>query len=442
MSDSRPMFAGPLNALLAVVLGLLVAGCATTSPEREARMHRGYVFYCDGSGGGGTLRNYAGGVRNGLVEAGYPGAGEMFPWHTGLGVTADHTASVGYKRKKGEELARRIQEYSRQHPDAPVTAMGLSAGTAIVVFGLEALPASRQVDNALLLAPSVSADYNLTESLQRVGHRMYVFVSENDGVLRHLLPMFGTADRQRGRVGAAGLRGFQRPENPSAQTQAQYAKLVHVHWEPEFRGKGHGGGHTDVVNARFVREYIAPLVMDMPTRPTKLVTKPKGKVRNPDYERWADAAPGSWVRSKGYEIIGGRRVPLYVKVTLVEKQADMLIVEWAYFADGSGDTTPERVQNFIEKAWIDPEGHPRTHPRATVTDLPKETVKIGDRVLTCDVRSIDTAAEFPDWGRNVSAKVCTHDDLPGKVARASVKSHKGEQPFEFFAEVVDYEMVR
>ena len=61
---------------------LLNVGCA--SQEREVRMQRGYVYFCDGSGGGSVLMNYSGGVRQGLLNAGYEGAGEMFNWHSGV----------------------------------------------------------------------------------------------------------------------------------------------------------------------------------------------------------------------------------------------------------------------------------------------------------------------------------------------------------------------
>ena len=159
---------------------LLSVGCA--SQEREVRMQRGYVFYCDGSGGGSVLMNYAGGVRQGLRNAGYEGAGEMFNWHTGLGVAADHTSSVEYKRKRAAKLAKEVQEYKAKHPGAPVTIMGLSAGTAVGVYALEALPESRQVDNAFLLSAALSANYDLTEALRRVDNRMYVFTPTTDGV--------------------------------------------------------------------------------------------------------------------------------------------------------------------------------------------------------------------------------------------------------------------
>ena len=189
-------------------------------------------------------------------------------------------------------MRRSIQQYAKEHPGAPVTLMGLSAGTAVTVFVLEALPPTCPVENVILLGASISADYDLTRALQRVRNRMYVFTSEKDGVLAFLVPMAGTADRQKG-VPSAGLSGFQMPARPSAETRAQYAKVAHIHWRPEFAKAGDFGGHTDTVKAPFVQQYIAPLIMAGMARRVQ-VASAAGKVRNPDYDRWAAFAPGAW----------------------------------------------------------------------------------------------------------------------------------------------------
>jgi hypothetical protein len=103
----------------AVVLTLLWAGCGSPFqplPDRATRMTRGYTYYLDGAGGGQPLKNWAGGVRQGLLDAGYNGAGEVFTWETGMGVAADQGASVEFKRSKARELAGRIQTYARDYP--------------------------------------------------------------------------------------------------------------------------------------------------------------------------------------------------------------------------------------------------------------------------------------------------------------------------------------
>jgi hypothetical protein len=177
-----------IPALAGLALLCVTAGCSQTMPDREIRMTRSYIYYLDGAGGGRPLSNWSGGVRQGLLDAGYNGAGEMFAWNTGLGVVADQDSSVEYKKQKASELAQQIQKYTQEHPRAPVTLMGLSAGTAVTVFTLEALPVNCPVNNVILLGASVSATYDLTQALQRVSNRMYVFTSQKDAVLAFLVP--------------------------------------------------------------------------------------------------------------------------------------------------------------------------------------------------------------------------------------------------------------
>lgn len=249
--------------LLPMVACLIATGCtmpAQQLPDRDVRMTRGYTYYLDGAGGGKPLRNWSGGVRDGLLEAGYDGAGEMFSWETGLGVTADQLISVDYKRSKARELAQKVQEYARDYPGRPINMIGLSAGTAVAVFALEALPESCQIDTVILLGASISSNYNMTKALKRVRNRIYVFTSNRDTVLTFLVPVSGSADRADAGENLAGLQGFKMPPRPTAETRRLYAKITRVPWTQAFERAGNYGGHTDAVKADFVREHVAPLL--------------------------------------------------------------------------------------------------------------------------------------------------------------------------------------
>jgi len=226
----------------ALALTVLSAGCSQTLPDRAERMTRGYIYYLDGAGGGGMFSNWSGGLRKGMLDAGYTGAAEIFRWNTGMGVVADQDSSVEYKRGKASECAQRIQRYAREHPGAPVTLVGLSAGTAVTVFVLEALPPACPVENVILCGASIASDYDLTRALQRVRNRMYVFTSERDAVLAFLVPIAGTADREAGSIPAAGLSGFRMPVRASAETRTQYAKVAYIGWKPEFARYGDSAG--------------------------------------------------------------------------------------------------------------------------------------------------------------------------------------------------------
>lgn len=247
--------------ICALALAGLTAGCSEMNGGPKDYSSHGDVYYLDGAGGGGLISNWGRGVKSGLQMAGYNGKFVEFPWETGMGVVADQIASDNYKRQKAGELAAIISKARSTYPDAPITLMGLSAGTAVAVFTLEALPAGCQVDNVVLLGASIGADYNLTKALRRVMGRVYVFTSESDAILNFAVPALGTADRQAGTVPAAGLEGFYLPAGASPETRRLYAKVTNIAWRASFEKDGDYGGHTDTTYPRFVRDYIAPLVM-------------------------------------------------------------------------------------------------------------------------------------------------------------------------------------
>jgi hypothetical protein len=250
-----------LFAIGSALAMLLTTGCAAMTQHRHDLDAHGVVYYCDGAGGGGPLTDWGRGVRKGLEQAGYPGAFVNFRWQTGLGVGADQAASVKYKRRQAAKLADQIERFQQTHPDAPVHLIGLSAGTAVAAFALEELPVDQPVDDVVLLGSSLSEHYDLTDALRRVEHRVYVYTSEKDVVLGVLAAAAGTADRQFCGACSAGLHGFHLPHDASPQTRRLYSKIENIAWKPEFAKAGYTGGHTDVVNPKFVRQYIAPLLV-------------------------------------------------------------------------------------------------------------------------------------------------------------------------------------
>lgn len=435
-SPSWTVYARPRSAVGFMLL-LAVTGCSQMQqamPDRAERMTRGYVYYFDGAGGGGIM-NWAGGVKQGLLDAGYSGAGEVFKWNTGLGVVPDQDSSVEYKRGKAAEAAQNIQQYARQHPGAPVSLIGLSAGTAVTIFTLEALPASCPVENVVLLGASISDDYNLTRALQRVRNRMYVFTSERDAVLAFAVRVAGTADRTESP--SAGLRGFRMPYRASADTRTQYAKVVNIQWKPEFMMAGNLGGHTDAVKAPFVQQYVAPLVMAGMARQAPKPLFAASKIRNPDYDRWARMNPGAWVAFEGEQVIDGVKQPLRMRAQLVAKHEDRLLVERHYLIK-TADGESTRVQQFMVQAEIDPAEHPFTHPSAKITEGTPESLTVSGRALPARVRTVQASGQFPEYGRDVWARVAQNDSVPGGMLSVWLKSSQNGRPYEVRGQVVDY----
>jgi hypothetical protein len=262
------------NVTLPLVTALMVftlSGCVTKSSwdgsrqaDRKERLTRGCIFYFDGAGGGTMKSNYAGGVVQGMLEAGYQGAGELISWETGEGLMADQKASVEFKRTKAVEAAAEIRRYQEEHPGAPVALLGFSAGTAQAIFALESLSVTSPVDHVVLLGASISNDYDMTEALKRVKHKLNLFTSPNDRMLSMAMRFSGTADRKYD-IPGAGVKGFVLPAGADAATRNLYAeKIVTIPYSEDFRKDKEKGRHFDNVKKEFIRDVVAPLLMGQP----------------------------------------------------------------------------------------------------------------------------------------------------------------------------------
>lgn len=232
--------------------------------DREARLKKGYVFFLDGAGGGTAENNWAGGIKDGFLAAGYDGAGEMVSWETGDGLLADQTAGVEFKRERAHRLVERILWYQEEQPGAPMHVLGFSAGTGEAIYGLEQLPESVKVDRVVLLGASFSHDYDLTEALKRVKDKLYLFTSTHDKMIGFATRIAGTTDRKR-HDPSIGISGPILPEGATEETRRLYEeKIILVPHSKEMEGDGNHGKHFDNVKAEFVRDYVAPLLMEGP----------------------------------------------------------------------------------------------------------------------------------------------------------------------------------
>lgn len=434
---SRWRWTTGLNAGL--LLLLVAAGCGiptTALPDRAERMTRGYTYYLDGAGGGKVLHNWVGGVREGLLDAGYDGAGEVFPWETGLGLVVDQVVSERYKRKKAEELAPRIAAYEAEHPGAPVTLMGLSAGTAVAAFALEAIPEDVRVANVVMLSGSLSSTYDLTTALRRVDGKMYVFTSEKDGVLGFFLPFAGTADRAKGTNETIGLHGVVMPSNPSEETRRQYGKIIEVPWTPQFEAYGHYGRHEDSVSARFIEAVVAPLVVTTTRRFGATEAEIAGGIPNPDYTRWNGFAVGSYVVFEGQQEADGIQEPIRVKVTLISQDAYRLTIERVFEALGDDKGQPLLNRHFYVAATIRPEAHPATHPQAILRELPAKAYDVDGQQFVGRGQEIRANGTFPEWGSDLVANVYSSPLIPGGLLDLDLRTHKNGKPVTITGRVV------
>lgn len=259
MSSERG--AGRTNLMLwlsAAGAVLLTMGC--TPPARINSAHRydvGVVYVLPGIEGRSIWnRNIAVGLDAGGVES----AIEVFDWTVEFG-TVYNLVNIERNMHQARQLARRIAAYRRQHPDNPVHLVGHSGGAGIGVLALEALPANVRVDMALLLAPALSPEYDLTEALRRTRHGIINFYSHRDVALLGVgTTVFGNIDRDMG--AAAGSKGFTPPRWLGDRNRKLYSdKLRQVAWSPELEAIGANGTHMGWTTQEFASRYLAQAIL-------------------------------------------------------------------------------------------------------------------------------------------------------------------------------------
>lgn len=165
-------------------------------------------------------------------------------------------------RRLARAFAARLTERHRRNPERPIYLSSESGGTGMLLWVLEELPDDVQVDVAVLIAPAVSPDYDLTPALRRVRKRMLVFQSPNDWFILGVgTNLFGTMDGVK--TDAAGRVGFRMPAGADPR---QYEKLTTFRYAQGWRWTyGYGGGHFDCLAPRFASGFIAPLLTDLAT---------------------------------------------------------------------------------------------------------------------------------------------------------------------------------
>lgn len=235
---------------------ILFADLESDSP---ADSRHDVVFFLDGAGGGGLIIDWSGEIHRGLKNGGFDGQFSNFVWQTGLGPVVDACASVEYKREKARLLVSQIRLTRLVRPGARVHLIAASAGTSVCVYALEMLQPGETVETVVLLSSALSSSYDLTDALNGVRREMVVFVSPNDALLKLLMPILGTADRQNVGTRVAGLEGFAQPQGDAAEVA--YRKLRQIRWQPEWTDLGNAGGHTDCKSPAFIESVVAPLLV-------------------------------------------------------------------------------------------------------------------------------------------------------------------------------------
>jgi pimeloyl-ACP methyl ester carboxylesterase len=243
---------------------LLAPGCAATPYAERATVARaapacgtaaaqGVILCIPGAGGWPLICQT---LAEAVAEDGLPLAVEPFEWtHGYMRVLADHLDTEHICCEAGR-LAGRVRALKQQCPTQTVSLIAHSSGCMIALEAAAKLPPNT-LDRIVLLAPAVSAGYDLRPALASAARGVDVFYSWRDlWALGVGVTLLGTTDRQW--APAAGRVGFS-PEVCCPGDQALYARLRQHAWEPSHAWAGNWGGHYGNHQPAFMRLYILPL---------------------------------------------------------------------------------------------------------------------------------------------------------------------------------------
>lgn len=229
--------------------------CYGEPPDLAQSAGQGLVLVADGCGG---LDLCAVGLRSVLGALNAPCPVRVVRWGHGFGRWYADLSDSAHLEAQAAQVACEVETFLAAHPGAPVSLVGKSGGTAVVVKALERL-GEGSVETAVLLSSALSPKYDLTRALRAVRREIAAFWSPFDVlVLGAGTLLFGTIDRKHS-VGA-GLVGFRPPAHPSPDQAAQYAKLRQIRWRPVMVPTGYLGGHLGPDCPAFLRKYVVPLL--------------------------------------------------------------------------------------------------------------------------------------------------------------------------------------
>jgi hypothetical protein len=248
-------------------LVLAVLGCAgfplpdrtVAQPPHEVRSPappatKGMVFAADGAGG--FLATSAA-LAQAFADVGEPLAVETVRWSHGWGRVLSDEMGHQHSREAGHRLAARVAAFR--------------AGGAVVLSAAESLPPD-SIERLILLAPAVSADYDLRPALRSVHQGIDVFCSRRDWWYLGIgVTLVGTADGHW--RPAAGRNGFT-PIVTSPQDALLYEKLHQHCWERSIEWTGNHGGHYGAYQPNYLKAYILPLLDDRPFSQQSIVASP------------------------------------------------------------------------------------------------------------------------------------------------------------------------
>ena len=186
------------------------------------------VFVVGGVGGVDPLQTCAP-LR--LPLAGVPHEVRVFEWTHGKFRMLRDLQDLRYLEGQGVGTGRPGRAVKAEDPSRPVFLMGHSAGAAVALEAAARLPPAT-LERIILLSAAVSPQYDLRPALRATRGEVVAFHSPLDVFMLHFgTSFFGTVDRYY--MDAAGMNGFQVPDDLDDEGRRLYGRLVQSGWKPD-----------------------------------------------------------------------------------------------------------------------------------------------------------------------------------------------------------------
>ena len=226
----------------------LLFGCATPmiSPQQPNT-----VIVVPGIGGDGPVY---GQILQSLHDHGSTDCLRVWDWGSSYPLFVISISSRTWHHISERHLADQIIRWRQDHPHSRIVLIAHSAGAGVALGALARLPDPIQTGPVILLAPSLSPNFDLRPALKHACV-IHVFYSPADDFWQGFGPLvFGTYDRVH--CNGAGRRGFSMTDLSASEK----ARVIQHRFEKDWESLGVDGGHFDWMAEPFVAAVIKPLI--------------------------------------------------------------------------------------------------------------------------------------------------------------------------------------
>ena len=213
------------------------------------------MFVVDGAGGSQNAPRAIAAVTD---ELRLPLHIRSFDWTHGQGRGLADVVDLPYAHCQGQRLAEEICQFRAAYPGVRIYVVGFSAGSTVALAAAERLPTDT-LERIVLLAPSVSASYDIRGTMASARQGVDAFTSERDRFYLGLgTAAVGTSDGKR--EAAAGRVGFCPPV--LSQEELWLTGRLRQHpWNPGDAWTGNEGGHSGSLQPAYLKAYVLPLFL-------------------------------------------------------------------------------------------------------------------------------------------------------------------------------------